>query len=553
MRFPVRCTLCIVAALLPCAPAGDRAGAAVQTGPNGEIRVDGRPFLPIMAHNQPVDLWPTLIELGVNTFAANARPRPDSTVAAYLAAAEKHHVYVMLSPHWIEAEGREAIDAVKRSSRVLTLRYPDEPDLTHKESDIRIDAPEAREDPARPLCMLFDGAPATRGALSPVKGFAMTVGVPERYMSVVGDERRPPVVARLAVMQHNADGWLTLPKRVQFLADGKELLTAELSDRHAVMQTFRLPKPVAVSALTVKVLDVHQRREAWGAWSELQALTADGTNVLQAEVRDVPRYAAATVAADCARWRKAYGLPILVGTTSRFAAIPTLETQRRPLPLTDYQTYHSAGDMAITNLFPLNWNGRPVTLDCHVLNQLSAIVGPRKPVAVWMAPGLPNPERAPSGARAPSPAELRANVVLNLIHGARMVPWFTQSWPKGTFKFVDVPAENAAEMKRIAAAAGRLAAALSCPEVEGPLWTLENVETDVAQPPRCQMVRKAADGSKYLFLVNATDRPVQATLELANGESLVPLLPQDFLLGRKGGTVRATFPPWYAQVYRIGR
>ena len=555
MRFPVSWMLGVVAAALSLVSAAHlaHARADVSTGPNGEIRVGGKPFLPIMAHNQPVHLWPKLMELGINTFAANARPQPQSTVAGFLAAAEAHHVYVMLSPYWIEAEGEQAMEAVKKSPRVLALRYPDEPDVTHKESDIKVDAPGSRQDRREPLCLMFDGNVATRGVMRPVRGFAMTVAVPEQYMTVEGGERQPPTVTRLAVMQHSTHGWLTLPKQVQFLAEGREILTTRLSDRHAVMQTFDLPRPVPMRTLTVKVLDVHRRREAWGAWSELQALAPNGTNVLQSDVRDVPRYTPATVAADCARWRKTYALPIVVGTTCRFARIPTLETERRGLSLKDYQTLHAGSDMAITNLFPLNWNGRPVTLDSHVLKQLSAIAGPRKPVAIWVAPGLPNPERAPSGARAPSPAELRANVLLNLIHGARMVPWFTQTVTKGDFRFIDIPAENAAEMKRISNVAGRLAEALAGPEADGPMWAMEKPQTDIVQPPRNQMVRAGPDGSKYLFVVNASGAPVRATLRLAKDQSFEPQLPQEFLLRNRGGLVRATFPPWYAQVHRIGR
>lgn len=533
---------------------GIAAADEITLGDDGLFRVSGKPFLPVMALNQPTDTWADLAALGVNTFVAESRPTPQTTVKQYLEAAEKLKVYVVLPPAWIEQDGAEAAAAVAASQRVLAIGYGGRPDRMHAESEARVEAAEARVDPERPLGLLFDDDPNTWTILEPVRGFALTVRVSESAMRRRGPDLEPPVVTRVAVMQRDAAGFLSQPRTVQILDDGRELVTIELKNADGVLQKFDLPKPTAVRSLTAKVLAVHEGRDPRGAWSELQLLAADGTNVLASPVRYVSEGEADAVAAECLKLRGQWKRPVLVTTTPAFARLPLVGDMPHSPGRAYYQRALSECDAAMTTLLPLDSGGRPVTLDAALLQQLTDLGARPKCLGVWMAAGLPHPERAVGGARAASPMELRANVLLSLVNGARMVPYVTQRLTAGNTAAVDIPEGNRAEMKRLAAVLPRLAEILAMPAGEGPSWDIAMGQPAAVFPPRWQMVRRGPDGSRYLWVVNPTSRTAEATLDLAGG-SIAERLFDDATVpvASDGRTARVTLPPWYAEVCRVAR
>jgi len=536
----------------PPPPSPSARAASVTLGTDGRFRRDGQPMLPVLALNQPLDTWPELMALGVNTFVAERRPTPKTTVQQYLDAAERLQAYVILPATWIEED--RAAEAVAASARVLAVSPDARPDHIRPCSDAVAEAPEARLNPDQPLGLLFDGDDKTWVPLDPVRGFAITVNVSPSAMAVRGDELVPPTVSRVAIMQRKTSEFLSQPKSAQILLDGHDQMTVELTTADGRLQQFDLPQPVAARSLTVKVLSVHDGRDAHGAWAELQLLTADGTNVLASPLRYQPQREADAVAAECRELRRRWKLPVMVTVTPALAALPTLEAPAHPPGRPYYRRALSECDLAMVALLPLDLGGKPVTLDALLLKQMVDLNTQPKCFGAWIAVGCPHPERALSGARAPSPLEIRAGVLLSLLNGAAVLPYFTLRQTPGNEAPVDIPETNREELKRLAALMPRLAEILALPAGEGPCWTMPIEPSPVPQPPVWQAVRRGEDGSRHLLVVNPTDRPVEATLDLGGWRISSRLFDDRSVPVRsEGGIVRTTMPPWYAEVYTIAK
>jgi hypothetical protein len=544
--------LSTLAAQTPSAPTNSSSSgpSRVTLGEDGRFRRDGKPMLPVLALNQPVDAWPELMALGVNTFVAERRPTPKTTVQQYLKTAERLQAYVILPAAWIDED--KAAEAVAASTRVLAVSPEARPDHIRLQSDAVAEAPEARFNAEQPLSLLFDGDEKTWVALDPVRAFAVTVNVSKSAMTLRGDELVPPVVSRVGVMQRKTTEFLSQPKSVEILLDGHSQMTAELATADGRLQQFDLPQPVAARSLTVKVLSVHDGRDSTGAWAELQLLTADGTNVLASPVRYQPQREADAVAAECRQLRQRWKLPVMVTVTPALATLPTLEPPPHSPGRAYYRRALSECDLATTSLLPLDLGGKSITLDSLLLKQMTDLDARPKCFGTWIAVGCPHPERALSGARAPSPMEVRAAVVLSLLNGAAVVPYFTQRLTPGQEAPVDVPDMNRDEMKRLAALMPRLAEIVALPDGQGPRWAMATEPSPVPQPPVRQTVRQDVDGAVYLLVVNPTDRPVEAALDMGGPRVSSRLFDDPTVPVRiDAGTARTTMPPWYAEVYKL--
>lgn len=99
---------------------GDRA-AKVTLGERGELRVNGKPFLPLFVWLQPVDNFAMLQDLGINTFMGESGGAPQ-----YLDALKARGL-------WGIVHARPGNYALKEHPALLTWMFGDEPDLPARE------------------------------------------------------------------------------------------------------------------------------------------------------------------------------------------------------------------------------------------------------------------------------------------------------------------------------------------------------------------------------------------------------------------------------------
>jgi parallel beta-helix repeat protein len=78
-----------------------------------------------------------------------------------------------------------------------------------------------------------------------------------------------------------------VPEAIVFLADGKEVYTAQVDPAKAEMQRFKLPAPVSAKKLTFRLEHSNPGKTTWTKLQQIAAFTADGTNVIQQKISSV--------------------------------------------------------------------------------------------------------------------------------------------------------------------------------------------------------------------------------------------------------------------------
>jgi hypothetical protein len=166
-------------------PAGDRA-AKVTVGEHGELRVNGKPFLPLFVWLQPIENFEMLQALGINTFMAEGGG--NASAAQFLDALKARGM-------WGIIHARQANYALKNHPALLTWMFGDEPDMAARAEqpaaakDAKPEAPAPRprvtpEEIAKQFAAIKAADPTHPSYLNLTSGFYSRIGGASR----LGDE-----------------------------------------------------------------------------------------------------------------------------------------------------------------------------------------------------------------------------------------------------------------------------------------------------------------------------------------------------------------------------
>lgn len=214
----------------------------------------------------------------------------------------------------------------------------------------------------------------------------------------------------------------------------------------------------------------------------------------------------------------------------------------------DYPEYVKGADIVSFDIYPVTHDRPAVSSNlwfvARGVERLVRWTGGAKPV--WSCIEC---TRISHPTAKPTPHQVRAEVWMALIHGARGLIYFVHEW-KPRFNesaLLDDPAMLAA-VTRINRQIHELAPVLNSPTLPDALRVRV---ADQAAPVAALAKRHA--GALYVFAVAMRDRPARARFELAglNGEARVEVLGEDRTLSARDGTFEDAFTGYAVHLYRV--
>ena len=504
------------------------AAAQVTLGPQGELRVNGQPFLPIFVWLQPVRNFDFLISLGINTFMGEGAQ--EETAKEFLDAAQARGV-------WGIIHSREENWPLKGHPALLCWMFGDEPDLPAKQPYQRPVKVPRGDDGS--LNIWWEGEQPAATNISPNNWMNLTHPFLSEgkwlpgYAEEIDQEH--PLWARYEVLVPEAGiyhlwvreftkNWAS-PSWWRFDAGPwqhteRDLKPLELRKVHRVLSCGWVPYgQVKLSAgrhvFEVKVDEMRTagRPEKTGqdcmVAFDAFLLTTSDQPPLSPPRPPVPRVSPAQIAAQY-RALKAVDAshPIYLNLTAGF-----YEQFARYDDAT-YRRYCQATDIVGYDLYPVTGWGKPewVPLIGAATRKLRALASPRLPVWVilecttklrWVSQEHLNRIGHPQGAR---DFELRAMVWLAMVNGAKGIGYFPHRWDP--YKQCDISEELQAEMKRTNRQLKELAPAILSPDAP------EQVKCETREGGPVNFLTKKYQGGFYLFAVNTTREPARVRFTL---------------------------------------
>lgn len=214
----------------------------------------------------------------------------------------------------------------------------------------------------------------------------------------------------------------------------------------------------------------------------------------------------------------------------------------------DYPRYLEGCDIASFDFYPVNTASREVAGKLwkipEGLERLVRWTDGKKPV--W---SFVECTRIENLKRKPTPQEVRAEVWMALIHGARGVVYFAHQFKP---RFIEAALLEDSEMLRavgkINARIAQLAPALNSESLK------DAVKVECSDPgvPVAMMV-KQWNGAAYIFAVAMRDGTTRATFHVTvGGENLrAEVLDEDRAIEIKGGNFSDDFREWDVHLYRL--
>lgn len=466
----------------------------VEIGPNREFRVNGAPFVPIMIWLQPAENFEVARRCGINSVAGYWPGSSDTEdVVEYIDLVEQSKLYGVMPFD----------ERLIGNPNVLGYIHGDEPDLPRQQSDAEvIPAEHLKLNSSTPLWKLVDGVTHSWSVLDPLDGAEVTIRPPE-----------PVSVAELGVHLTISSG-LSVAKEIIWSSGDRELARQSLEPEKG-LQSIRLPEPVEVDQLTLRVAEVVPGENVWGSLGEVVALDTSGENVIESPPYWVPRAEPEAVQEEYRRI-KAGGAdrPVFVTFTGYFH--PHFgkwdAAQRERL----YPAYIDAADVVGYDIYPIyGWN-KPewIELVYEATGLLSDLAKPR-PVYAWIETskggqytGSLDRQKDVTG------RHIRAEVWMALCNGATAIGYFTHIWKPG-YKPFGVPAENQRALAEINAQITRLTEAITAAGVSG-------VSAKARDDTRVAVRATETAAAWYIFAVNCDhrDRPAEVRFELPEEMSL---------------------------------
>jgi len=213
----------------------------------------------------------------------------------------------------------------------------------------------------------------------------------------------------------------------------------------------------------------------------------------------------------------------------------------------DYPEYVKGGDIASFDIYPACSTDKAIAGKLEYVprgvDRLKKWTDGRKPV--WCCietTGINNVDRKPT------PAEVRAEVWMALIHGASGILYFAHHFKPtfieaGLLADESIAREVAAVNRRIKA----LAPVLNSPDVpDGATVSSSNKDVPISFVVKCH------DGARYVFAVSERDGETTATIQLPDKtDAKVEVLDEDRALDARAGAWTDRFAGYQAHMYRI--
>ena len=495
----------------------------VEIGPHRELRVNGKPFFPLMSWLQEPKRYPKLRGLNFNTFCGNH----GVSAKAMLEAARAAGGYAI--PHFdANAAGRRSL---------LAWIHGDEPDLPRTVSDAKVTPGKGLVlNRSTPLWRIVDGVTHSWSVLDPLAGAEVTIELPK------------PVTARELAVWLTVSRGLAVAKDVVFLGDGKEIARATLTAKKGA-QKVALAAPATFRKLALRVSSVHKGQNEWGSVSEIQAFDAAGKNVLLSPPRVVPRKTPEQLAASFRALKQAdASRPVFVTFTAyfmeEFGKYDAAARKRL------YPALVRSCDVVGFDVYPIyGWN-KPEWIDYVAKGtaQLCALAGPKRPVYVWIETSKGTKWVSYEKQKDVLPRHTRGEVWMAIIRGATAIGYFTHAW-RPTFTEFRPTEEMQRELKRLNGQITRLAPAL----LAAPAGANIRIEMPGGIP--CHARATSSGGGVYVFAQNidVKGRSGTATIHVPalKAHARVEVIDEGRTLTAKAGRFADTFAALQEHVYRI--
>jgi hypothetical protein len=564
MRQLIGFTIAVSAAAL--AHSFPTRAAEVTLGERGELRVDGKPLLPIFVWLQPVSNFDMLVSLGINTFMGEGAGA--ETTKEFLDAAQTRGV-------WGIIHSREENWPLKDHPALLTWMFGDEPDLPARVSYESLWAKSPGPDGS--INIWWEGEQPTETNISGqgwpnMESTVLSGGVwlgldgnslpPDghfhaRYRIEVPETRTFTLWSREFGKSWGSptwwrfdDGeWQHTPRDIKTIEVKRVASNLSIGwHRYASAQL-----SAGAHSFEVKVDEGRTRGRslevvendylaAFDAFllttSEQEPLTPDPPLRPRVLPEQVAEQYKALKAADPKR-------PAYLNLTASF-----YEQFQRYDDAT-YAAYCRATDIIGYDLYPVTGWGRPewVPLIGLATAKLRELGGGGVPVWAilecttklrWVSQERLDQIGHPRGAHAD---ELRAMVWLAVVNGATGIGYFPHRWEP--YRQAEISEELQAEMKRTNRQLTDLAPAILGPDAPRPI-----AHDDIEGGPVQTLTRQHA-GALYVFAVNTTREAARARFRVPAG-TRVEAYEEDRTIGAEANGFEDSFAPLGVHVYIIG-
>ena len=222
----------------------------------------------------------------------------------------------------------------------------------------------------------------------------------------------------------------------------------------------------------------------------------------------------------------------------------TFQAQGSPQIRSSYFPQYMPGmDMIGFDTYPVS-DGRPERLDLmakgmQILNKYDK---GSKPHFVWVE----NTKIHDKKGRAPTPYEMRAQIWMCVVHGARSIGYFPHSWDNGKYSQSRIPEDLKSEMRRVNKQLTDLGAVITSAtsKIEVTAETKDDSSVDT--------LVKEGDGKVYIFTSNRKNKPGETVFTvkgLAAGE--VEVYGEGRKLNMAGGKFTDKFKEFEPHIYVI--
>ena len=480
-------TVFVLAMAVPAAAQPPEPIREVAIGSNRELRVNGKPFLPIMAWLQNPSNFPAVRECGMNSTAGYWRGSGGTqTVREYLDLVQKAGLYGVMPYH----------DDLRDHPALLAYIHDDEPDLPRQVSDGEvIGSPGLRINSETPLWRIRDGDISSWSVLDPLAEAEITIPLPS-----------PVTVQRFGFWVTTSPG-LSVARQIAIQADGLKVSVASLENRRGE-QVIAPAEPITASRFTFRVVKADLGDNEWGSIAEIAAYDADGKNVFLAPPRRIPRLTPEQTSEAYRRIRDGdASRPVFMTFTGYFH--PHFGKWRDEVRGRLYPSYIASADVVGFDIYPIyGWN-KPewIHLVYEATAQLTDLAGNR-PVYAWIETSkggqyTGNLEKQ----KDVTPRHIEAEVWMALCGGATGIGYFTHIW-KPSYKQFGVPDENREALRRINDRLTRLTPAILAPRCKDALsWT--------AAEGRIAAFLTVTEEAVYVFAVNYDPKEQPAEVEFS--------------------------------------
>jgi hypothetical protein len=214
----------------------------------------------------------------------------------------------------------------------------------------------------------------------------------------------------------------------------------------------------------------------------------------------------------------------------------------------DYPRYVEAGDIVGFDIYPVTHDQKEVAGKLEYvgrgIDRLVKWTGGKKPVWACIECTRINNVKVK-----PTPAQVRAEVWMALIHGARGIDYFVHQFKP---RFIEAAVLQDPPMceaiTKINAQVEQLAPVLNAPAPEdSAVWEIAGHDKSTIAA-----ITRRAGGATYVFAVGMSSATVDATFHLAGGDGSISVLDENHFITSSGGHWVDTFRGYEVHLYRMG-